>query len=424
MEKKTEQPGLAETNSLRFMDLDGNARPIDLGHSLSDEYPVLASIPVETEELIPTALRRLHKTSAGGALTLLVPPRVAPEDKIRRDDVVTGFLATGPWTTEILTWTDCSPRERCFRALTAALDAPYGSIAIDIVSSPEPAKRAPQRTVPSIDVMLAHRGGDEYLQAAVSSILAQDHHGRTILCFDQDPEPKLWQELASHDALELYEVVPNPAGPYVPRQHFCMTAASDYVGFQDTDDVSLPSRIKTLLEFAEATGADIVGCHELRFDELARTVEAIRLPLDANRALNTAGPGAVQLFATTVTRTECLRRLGGFSTIRTFGADRQFQLRAHWSARMLNVDAFLYIRRLREGSLTTATRTGMQSQIRKDVNAAWREAFHARLHGDSDLAKSALRVEPSEASFAIRDLRTGEAMPAMLNPKVALPNDD
>jgi hypothetical protein len=183
-----------------------------------------------------------------------------------------------------------------------------------------------------------------------------------------------------HEALELYEVSPSPAGPYVPRQHFSLTSRARYVAFQDTDDFSLPARIGTLLAFAEARNADIVGCHELRCDELTRTVEAIRLPLDANRAMN-CGPGAVQLFSTTVTRTDCLRRLGGFSTIRTFGADRQFQLRAHWSARMLNVDAFLYVRRLREGSLTTATETGMQSQVRQDINAAWREAFRDRQDG-------------------------------------------
>ncbi|MEI9928879.1 MAG: hypothetical protein WDN44_15850 [Sphingomonas sp.] len=178
---------------------------------------------------------------------------------------------------------------------------------------------------------------------------------------------------------------------------------------------SLPSRIGTLLAFAESREADIVGCHELRCDELTRTVEAIRFPLDANRALAIA-PGAAQLVATTVTRTDCFRRTGGFSTIRTFGADRQFQLRAHWSARMLNVDEFLYVRRLREGSLTTAAATGMQSQVRKEGQSPLARGFPGaagRANGVLVIRRfvSSLAQEP----FVIRDLRTGSTCPALLD---------
>ena len=51
-------------------------------------------------------------------------------------------------------------------------------------------------------------------------------------------------------------------------------------------------------------------------------------------------------------RTPTLRRLGGFSTVRRIASDTQFVWRAHFSARIRNLDAFLYVRRVWSGSLT------------------------------------------------------------------------
>ena len=414
----TDRSESLESVPLNVIDADGRVAPILPGRPYDAAQSILAALPANTQMLIPHALQRHRQAGAGSALTLLVPPRTPPETGIRRDDVVTGFLASGPLAQSILDGEACSPRERCFRALSAVLSDDRAAIPLEIVHTASPDEPLPTPVSVSADIILAHRGGDQYLHTAVASILQPGHDGRTILCFDQRPDPAQLHALAQFETLELYEVSPSPAGPYVPRQHFSLTSHARYVAFQDTDDFSLPARIPALLAFAEAHDADIVGCHELRCDELTRTVESIRLPLDANAGLRD-GPIAVQLFATTVIRTDCLRRLGGFSTIRTFGADRQFQLRAHWSARMLNVDAFLYVRRLREGSLTTAVSTGMDSQVRIRANAAWVEAFNARKEGRIALDRSALRVEPSPTHFEIRDLRTGQGVPALLDP--ALP---
>jgi hypothetical protein len=417
LEHKTDWFESKGSSPLQVIGPDGHILPLLSVSEFDLTRAIVASLSRETETLFQKALRRHRSGDVRNMLTLLVPPRTPPQTKIRRDDVITDFLASGPWTSSILDQPECCPRERCFRALAMVLNDPNVSITLDVVHDAETEEDIPACCATSVDIVLAHRGADEYLEAAVASILKQNHRGATILCFDQEPSPTLCRELARNETLQLYEVVPSPAGPYVPRQHFCLTSPARYVAFQDTDDFSLPTRIGKLLAFAEAHDASIVGCHELRFNELTQTVEAIRLPLDANRGLDD-GPGAVQLFATTVIRTDCLRRLGGFSTNRTFGADRQFQLRAHWSARMLNIDAFLYVRRLREGSLTTAVNTGMQSQIRQEINAVWQEAFHARQDGRIALEDSELRVEPSNTPFVIRDLRTEQVFPALLTPNM------
>lgn len=403
------------TAALSIIEPDGRISPIEADRDFDPDAAILASLSADTCVLLPEALRRHRRAAPGDALTLLVPPRTAPETGVRRDDAITSFLASGPWARAILRWRDCTPAERCFRALATVLNGGYASIALNIVHKHPEAEETRVRASVGVDVVLAHRGSDDHLRAAISGVLNQTHASRNILCFDQAPDPSLCSELAQTGRLELFETVPSPGGPYVPRQHFGLTSQVRYVAYPDTDDFTLPEWIETLVAFAESRSADIVGCHELRCDELTRTVEAIRYPLDANRALR-SGPGSTQLLPTTITRTDCLRRVGGFSTVRTFAADRQFQLRAHWSARMLNVDEFLYVRRRREGSLTTAAATGMQSEIRQEVNRQWREAFRARHEGRLGLGDSALRVEVAPEGFVIRDLATGAACPAMLDP--------
>lgn len=400
---------------LSVVDSTDRISPLLADGDFDPDATILASLSDDTGILLPHALRRHRSAGPGDALTLLVPPRTPPEVGVRWEDAITAFLASGPWARAVLGWKSCAPPERCFRALSTVLNDGYASVVVNIVHKTEEGEDVQAPPSVGVDVVLAHRGSDDHLRAAISSILNQTYASRTILCFDQAPDPSLCRELAQRGGLELFETVPSPAGPYVPRQHFSLTSQARYVAFQDTDDFSLPSRIEALLAFAESRSADSVGCHELRCNELTRTVEAIRYPLDANHAL-ASGPGAVQLLPTTVARTDCLRRAGGFSTIRTFGADRQFHLRAHWSARMLNVDEFLYVRRIREGSLTTSAATGMQSRIRQDINRQWRDAFRARQEGRIALEDSALRVEPAQRQFLIRDLRTGRTCPAVLDP--------
>lgn len=397
------------------IDPEGGLAPLA---SASDSGPgpsVLASLCEETRPLLPAALERHRSCQGDNALTLLVPPRACPELSARSDGEVIAFLASGPWVGSLMEEGACSPVELCFRALSRALSAGHEPIELTIVDKAREADGALPPAGLSVETIMPHRGSDDHLLAALSSLARQTRPARTILCFDQPPPADLSRELAKQDGLDLFEVVPSPAGPYVPRQHFAMTSTARYVAFQDSDDFSVASRLEALVAFAEAQGADLVGCHELRLDETKRMVEAVRYPLDVNEALR-LGSGHAQLFSTAVARVETLRRIGGFSTVRTFGADKQFHLRAYWNARMLNMDSFLYVRRLRERSLTTSAATGMGSAIRKEVTRRWKDAFQDIKDKRITLAESALRIEHSEEEFRIRDLSTGTVTTAVLQP--------
>jgi hypothetical protein len=66
-----------------------------------------------------------------------------------------------------------------------------------------------------------------------------------------------------------------------------------------------------------------------------------------------------------------------------------------------NVDGFLYIRRKRRGSLTTAPDTHAKSPARLRLEESWCDAFHAVRDGAVALAASALAVESGPPNAAI-----------------------
>jgi hypothetical protein len=169
----------------------------------------------------------------------------------------------------------------------------------------------------------------------------------------------------------------------------------------------------TLVAHAEASGADVVGCHELRFDELEKKVEAIRFPLDVNEALN-CRTGHAQFFPTTLVRSGFFRESGGLSTNRRFGSDYQFLLRAHWLGRVVNADEFLYIRRRRANSLTTSRGTSLRSPARRILNWRWKSHFIKIKLGQLMLKGSWLRVAHTGRRYSISNLRSGREEAAVV----------
>jgi hypothetical protein len=395
------------------VDPDGSAsslRPVD---GFIPHRSTLLCLSHATQPLFETAIER-HRSGAGeNALTLLVAPRAPPELSARNDGAVTAFLASGEWTKSLLDGQPRTAGQLCYHALSSALSQEHQPVTLAVVHATENLDvRVPEPGV-CIEAIMPHRGRDDHLLVALRGLGSQTKRCRTIVCFDQRPDTELRKILANESDLGLFEVLPSPAGPYVPRQHFGLQSNADYVAFQDSDDFSISQRLGAMVAHAERNDADIVGCHELRLDEITGTVEAIRFPLDVNRALGLAA-GHAQFFPTTIVRTEALRRIGGFSTVRRFGADRDFLLRAHWCSRILNLDAFLYIRRRRRGSLTTARLTSLRSPLRRWLSWRWKRAFAAVADGRASVAASALRVEHAHQRLMIRDLRTGTEGPASL----------
>jgi hypothetical protein len=188
----------------------------------------------------------------------------------------------------------------------------------------------------------------------------------------------------------FFSVRPHHVGPYVIRQFLINQSGADFIAFQDSDDAPCCRRLEVQLEAVISTGVDIVGCHELRIDDDAGIVQAIRFPTDVNAALNDVS-AHVQLFPTTLVRRQALLHAGGFSTRRRYASDREFLLRANFDHRISNVDAFLYVRFRHEGSLTTSPRSAPGSRYRRLFTEIWEKDAAAIRRGEKTIAGSALR---------------------------------
>lgn len=375
---------------------------------------VVALIDEQTHPLLIDALARLDELTGTNKLILLIPPKTPPSVTYRRDGSVTSLIASGEWTSELLQGNCKSPEEFCYRALSIACADTTRTTAIDVVHGASLVQKGESSISCRIDAVIPHRGDNTHLLSAVSSLVDQVS-GHIFVCFDQIPEDCVISSLKfGRSNVVVSEVYPSPAGPYVIRQHYGLSSRAEYLAFQDSDDISLPNRLDAQIDFARSANADVVGCHELRLDDLTKTVEIIRLPIDVNYALE-CGSQHAQLFPTTIIRTEALKNLGGLSTVRPFGSDRAFQLRAYFSARLMNLDAFLYIRRRRPFSLTEAPATGLRSLVRQQLEREWNDAFSAVRAGTTPIELSALRVEQTNEAYTILAPLSGHASSARLD---------
>jgi hypothetical protein len=103
--------------------------------------------------------------------------------------------------------------------------------------------------------------------------------------------------------------------------------------------------------------------------------------------------------ATSMVKSDAFRHAGGFSTDRRTSNDTQFLLRAYFSMRIRNVDAFVYIYRKHAASLTEAPDTGMHMPFRQELKQIWRNDFRAIQKGELQLSNSSLRRRESARDY-------------------------
>src|SRR5262249_28862583 len=133
---------------------------------------------------------------------------------------------------------------------------------------------------------------------------------------------------------------------------------------QDADDWSTEDRLELQLDAAERSGAELLGCQEIRVGYGADGAKAVCYPLDASEALRLDIDCAV-LHPTSLVSRAFVQRVGGFVSGFRFGGDFEFQARARYVAgRAINIGHYGYFRRWRQGSLSASAETGLQSEAR------------------------------------------------------------
>jgi hypothetical protein len=357
-----------------------------------------AAVAVVSRALMPLFVDALGALATELALApatviVLVPWKEPPACDTRPDGVVDSFMC-GAATFRAMRGAAGSmpPAGPCFSLLEGILNRRLANDRLVVRQLPFPERPTPDRLDARAALIMAHRGDPRHLVTALESIARADdaHQVNVRVGLDVESLHDYVQVRERFPGVTFCQVDPAPAGLFVIRQHLLESADEEFFYLQDSDDASCSDRFTSQLDELRRTGADVVGCHELRVDEITRTVQALRLPLDVQKALS-RGYSESLLNGTAVGVRRAVLRTGGYSTNRRIANDTQFMLRAYFLLRMRNIDGFFYLRRRHKASLTMAPETGLGTPVREGLRAQWAGDFEAILRGALRLEDSSLQ---------------------------------
>lgn len=357
----------------------------------------------EFEAASADLIHELRSTGADRCAVILLPRKTPPDTARRGDGEVTSFLCSRSVFLDLMSLGGQTLGRSCYSLLRAVLD---GHLSVSYLVIRELPQAMPVETYSSSDaaVVIPHRGPLTYLDQTLAHVHLMTGAGSTevLVGLDEDDTSPYRPLSDRYRGTRLYTFAPTPAGPYVIRQDLVELASAEFLMFQDSDDIPTSDRLVRQSAELTWTGADMMGCHELAVDERTEQVYAYRFPLDVNWALDHASAlseccwgSEPMLHATAMVKRREFLSVGGFSTDLRIANDTQFMLRAHSSLRMMNAEAFLYVRRVHANALTVAPETALGTELRKQLAQQWSVDFQRIRRGELTLEDSSLAVRRS-----------------------------
>jgi hypothetical protein len=373
----------------------------------------------EVEPLLETSLDDLIEMMQGARrpALILLPWTAPPEWGLRFDGQVRSFVCGRAIFRSLLARSAERPVEGlCFALLDGIMNQ---RLAVDRLAVRQlpfangPAKATGRMTgqeacPTKASLIMAHHGRRQHLSTALRYIsLAIGPNVRARIGLDED-DPTAYASVAAHyPEAQFFRLVPAGAGPYVVRQELARRSKEPLLVFHDSDDISCYDRFVVQEELLRSAGCDLVGCHEMRIDEMEKEVTAIRFPLDVTASLKAQG-GHRLWHPTTMVRREAFWSSGGFSTDRKIANDTQFLLRAHFGMKIRNLDGFVYLRRKHRSALTVAPGTALDHPIRLQLSKQWLRDFEAVKRGEMRIEESSLWPVAGTARHRLYRMRHGE----------------
>jgi glycosyltransferase involved in cell wall biosynthesis len=257
----------------------------------------------------------------------------------------------------------------------------------DVRTTPAPADRLPRPSSPlglhsSVLAIIPHFRCEEWLDDCLESLVTQTRPLDRIVVIDDCSGAPPVRAVEKFPDVTLLETDRN-VGPYRIVQQIIEETGFDAYLFQDADDWSAPERLELLLRRAEDCGAELIGTQEIRIFCDEAEVTPIAWPLDVNAQFEEKVTAFPLLHPTSIVSRDLVMRLGGFASGLRFSGDAEFLRRARFVGPVVNIPQHLYYRRIRQGSLTTAPETGLQSPERKRVM----EMLWARARENAELVE-------------------------------------
>src|ERR1039457_2783254 len=210
---------------------------------------------------------------------ILLPWKAPPEWELRFDGQVRSFGCGRATFRSLVARAAERPVEGlCFALLDDIMNQRLAVDRLAVRQLPYGAMTG-REACPTMSLIMAHRGRRQYLSTALRYISrAIGPNVRPRIGLDED-EPTAYASIAAHyPEAQFFRLVPAGAGPYVVRQELARRSKEPLLVFHDSDDVSCYDRFVRQEELLRSAGCDLVGCHELRVDEMEKEVTAIRFP--------------------------------------------------------------------------------------------------------------------------------------------------
>jgi hypothetical protein len=355
---------------------------------------------LDNKELTST-IQHMYDQLPGCQFALLAPYKEPPRFAQREDGFVRSFLVSAVCFRKQVFAKHVSNFAKIAYELLYSYLSLHGSSNVEIFqigkkqtwqdASLEEAQQLLERSL----LIIPHKGALSLLKRCLLSLnQAVCLPSMINICFDDNTYQKLRTDIYSkiENRLNQYVNKPGNVGPYLGRHFSILDTSMDYIFFQDSDDIPMPSRfIKQMIEL-ERRDLDMIGSHELRMDEFERIIMLIRYPLEVNESLKGACFHAL-FHPTSIIRKKAYLKTGGFSTDLRFGYDSQFLLRSYFYLKLGNIDDFLYIRFKRPNSLTTAAKTKLGTNLRTFLMWRWQVDFKLIKDNKLNLEDSSLSVQ-------------------------------
>ena len=229
---------------------------------------------------------------------------------------------------------------------------------------------------PTISVVMSVFNAGANLRDAVESVLAQTFADFEFIIIDDgstDASPQLLRDYAARDA-RIRVTLRGNKGLTVTLNEGLQQARGEFVARMDCDDVCLPDRFRTQLDYLRADQRLVcAGGHFEMIDEKGRLLTRLRPPSDdaAIQKLLLAGHTAI-CHPSAMMRREAVARVGGYDAYFKTTQDLDLWLRLGEVGRLGNVPEVVLKFRQHGGSVSETKREEQRRFGREACERAWK----------------------------------------------------
>ena len=237
--------------------------------------------------------------------------------------------------------------------------------------------------MPLVSVIMPVNNRKKYLADAIESILAQTFADFEFIIVDdasQDGSADIVRHYQKEDArIHLIQLQKNE-GPGSARNHGIRAAQGEYIAAMDSDDISLPERLRRQVEFLGANpGIGAVGAGARHVNDDLSPHSAYRAPgSHAIIVLNAAAGGCAIVTASMMARRQYLLEIGGYNThpdsYVSSDSELMVGMLADLGIRYGNIVDTLYLIRVHDSNISRSSDAPASTRRRRALERLWGEA--------------------------------------------------